>query len=387
MTRSHALLSPSSASRWLSCTKSAKLEEEFPDQDTIHTQTGTLAHAIAELYLTKHFTRMRRTTFEKRLAELEEDPLYSDEMCRHAESYKDYVQSLYQDVGEKQKPIVEIERGIDLSSVVPESFGTCDCVVIAEPHMEVIDYKYGQGVEVSADGNPQLLLYALGALLLFEPVYDIETIGMSIFQPRLGKTDRVALTAGELRYWAEKIKPKAELAFAGDGAFVPSEDNCRFCKAKAVCRARAEENLKLAELDFKKPDLLTMDEIAEILPKLKDLVTWAKDIEDYALEEVRDHGQTIAGYKLVEGRSIRRYTDEAAAIEALEAEGFREEDITETKILGISAMEKKLGKAKFNEILDGLVIKPEGKPALVPETDKRPAISSLSQAKKDFKEN
>ena len=384
--RQHALLSPSSAARWLKCTKSAKLEEDFPDEDTIHTKTGTLAHAVAELYLTKQFTRMRKTTFDKKLAELKKDPLFDEDMCRHAESYRDYIKHLYEELSSDFKPIVEIERSIDLSSVVPESFGTCDCVLISEPHMEVIDYKYGQGVAVEAKDNPQLLLYALGALLLFDPVYTIETIGTTIYQPRLGKVDRVEITAQDLRYWAETIKPQADLAFKGEGQYMPGEDTCRFCKAKSVCRARAAENLKLAELDFRDPDLMSLAEIAEILPKLKDLVAWARDVEDYALKEARDHDKTVPGYKLVEGRSIRRYTSEIKAMEALMGAGYTPDVYLETKLLGITALEKALGAEEFSRVLDGFIDKPAGKPTLVPESDTRPAISSLDQAIKDFKE-
>ena len=265
---------------------------------------------------------------------------------------------------------------------MPDGFGTGDCVIIADGVLHIIDFKYGQGVLVSAEDNPQMKLYALGALELFDGIYDISTVSMTIYQPRRENVSTHTVFKESLYQWAEEVlKPTATLAFDGNGQYLAGEW-CQFCRAAVKCRARAEEKLKLAQFEFTLPPLLTDADIEEILMKLDDLTSWANDIKAYALEAAVSHGKEWCGFKLVEGRSIRKYSNEEAVAEAAKAAGYR--DIYENKLIGITAMEKLLGKAKFQEILGGLIEKPPGKPTLVPLSDKRQAINT--SAKHDFKE-
>lgn len=276
-------------------------------------------------------------------------------------------------------PIVLIEQRVDFSRWVEEGFGTADNIIIADGVLKICDYKHGRGVEVSAIENPQMMCYALGALELFDDIYDIDTVSMTIFQPRRDNVSTYDISKEELYRWADEVlKPAAELAFAGDGNFLCGEW-CGFCKAKHDCRARAEANMELAKYDFKLPPLLTDEEIEDVLARVDDLVSWASDIKEYALQQAIS-GKEWTGWKLVEGRSNRKYTNEAAVAATVEGAGF---DPYEKKLLGVTAMQKMLGKSRFEELLSSLIEKPQGKPTLVPESDKRPAMNT---AKNDFME-
>jgi hypothetical protein len=276
-----------------------------------------------------------------------------------------------------------IEQQLDFSKYVPDGFGTGDCVIIADGTLHIIDFKYGQGVLVSAEDNPQMKLYALGALDLFDGIYDIEMVSMTIYQPRRENVSTSIVSKESLYQWAEEVlKPKAELAFAGDGNYCPGEW-CQFCRAAVKCRARAEAKMKLATFEFALPPLLSDEEIADILSSIGDLTSWANEIIAYATDEAVNHGKKWPGFKVVEGRSNRKYKDEEAVAEAAKNAGYR--DIYKQSLITITEMEKLMGKSKFNEILGELVMKPPGKPTLVPVSDKRPEMNT-SSAKIDFME-
>ena len=276
-------------------------------------------------------------------------------------------------------PVVLVEQRVDFSRWVEQGFGTSDAIIIADGTLHVIDYKHGLGVLVEADHNPQMMCYALGALELFDCIYDIDTVAMTVYQPRRQNISTFEMSKDDLYRWADEVlKPTAELAFAGNGNFLCGEW-CGFCKAKHECRARAEANLMLAQYDFKLPPLLEDSEIEVILSRADQLVSWVNDIKEYALQQAIS-GKEWTGFKLVEGRSNRRYTDEAAVTQAVTDAGF---DPYEHKLLGITAMQKLLGKNRFDELLSPYIEKPQGKPTLVPESDKRPVIN---HAKTDFME-
>lgn len=370
----HAKLSASSAHRWMNCNPSANLEREFADRSSEAAAEGSAAHALCEHKLRKAL-KMRSTRPVSKYD--------SDEMEMYTDSYVEFV--LEQIEVAKQHcadPFVLIEQRLDFSCYVPDGFGTGDCLIVADKLLHIIDFKYGLGVLVDAEENPQMMLYALGALRLFDALYDIDTISMSIFQPRRENVSTWTITVAELEEWAEQtLRPKAELAFKGEGEFNPGPW-CTFCKAAVKCRARAEEKLALARYEFAKPPLLTDEEIEDILSRLDDLTKWANEIAAYAQDAAINHGKQWTGFKLVEGRSIRKYTDETAVVIAATAAGYR--DIFKKSLIPITEMEKLMGKKTFAEVLGGLVIKPQGKPTLVPASDKRPAIHT--GANHDFTE-
>ena len=370
----HAKLSASSAHRWMNCNPSANLEREFADKTSEAAAEGSAAHALCEHKLRKAL-KMRSVRPVSKYD--------SDEMEMYTDSYVEFV--LEQIEVAKQHctdPFVLIEQRLDFSCYVPDGFGTGDCLIVADKLLHIIDFKYGLGVLVDAAENPQMMLYALGALQLFDALYDIDTISMSIFQPRRENVSTWTITVAELKEWAEKIlRPKAELAFKGEGEFNPGPW-CTFCKAAVKCRARAEEKLALAQYEFAKPPLLTDEEIEDILSRLDDLTKWANEIAAYAQDAAINHGKQWNGFKLVEGRSVRKYSDEAAVVAAATAAGYR--DIYKKSLISITEMEKFMGKKTFTEVLGGLVIKPQGKPTLVPASDKRPAIHT--GANHDFTE-
>lgn len=370
----HAILSPSSANRWLHCTRSARLELEFSDKESGAAAEGMAAHALCEHKVKKALKqRSRRPTSE----------FDSDEMEEHTDAYRDYIlEQLTQERQSCPDAQVFVETRLDLTAYVPGSFGTCDCLIVSDEKLHIIDFKYGQGVLVDAEENPQMKLYALGALDIYDGLYDFKEVAMTIFQPRRENVSTWTESVEELRRWAEEeLKPKAELADAGEGEFCSGEW-CLFCKAAVKCRARAKEKLELAKQEFSLPPIITDEEIEEILPKLADLTKWANDILAYATDASLNHGKSWKGFKMVEGRSNRRYSDEDAVIKAAKDAGYT--DIFRTSLITLTEMEKLMGKKKFKEILGGLVIKPQGKPALVPDTDKRPAITG-NDAKSDFK--
>lgn len=382
MARAHAILSASGAHRWLNCPPSAQLEAKVPDTGSVYAAEGTLAHSLASLWLESALELREPADIACILEDLKKDELYSSEMPDYVEQYGSYVlEALAEAKSRTVDPLVFVEQRVDFSRWVPGGFGTGDCIIIADGVLEIIDFKYGQGVPVSADHNPQMMLYALGALHGFGFLYDIQTVRMTVFQPRIDNISSWEVPADELLAWAEnELKPKAQLAGAGEGEPAPG-DWCRFCKVKARCKARAEAMQSIAtEFGLKDPNLLDADEIAKLLSKLDEIQSWASDIQTYALEQARDHGVRFDGWKLVEGRSNRRYTDPEAVEEILRSKRYRKKDIfEEPKLLGITAMEKLLGKKQFCELLEepGLVIKPPGKPALVPDSDPRPELNSV----------
>ncbi len=382
----HAILSASGSERWLICPPSARLEEKLAEERSVYAAEGTFAHALAELHLQKYLNLIKKAEYNKQLKKLKENEFYSQEMEDYIEVYMGIViEKINEARARSEDAIAFLEQRLDFSPWVPESFGTGDFVIIADGAIEVVDLKYGKGVPVSAEGNTQMRLYGLGALNLFDMLYDVETIRMTIVQPRLDSVSSEDMAAEDLLIWgATYVKPKADLAYKGEGEFCAG-DHCRFCRAKAVCRSRAEANLEMARYDFRDPPLLSHEEIAEILFKADELRAWASDVQSYAQDQAEKHGVKFDGWKLVEGRSNRKYTDVTEVRRALTEAGYSEEQILkEPELLGITAMEKLLGKKKFAELLDGLVIKPAGKPTLVPESDKRPELSSVAAAKEDF---
>ncbi|AYO30228.1 DUF2800 domain-containing protein [Biomaibacter acetigenes] len=377
----HALLSASGAHKWLVCTPSARLEETFPETTSEYAEEGRLAHQIAELKLRKHFIEpMGPKTFNNKLKKLKENPLFQEEMLNHVDEYFNYVCKIA--LNYPSTPYVTIEKKLDYSTYVPEGFGTGDCIIIGGDTLHIIDFKYGKGVPVSAEDNPQMKLYALGALSAYSILYSIKKVKMSIVQPRLDSISEWEISAADLLTWGESIKPIAQKAFNGEGNFVPG-DHCRFCRAKALCRARAEFNMSLESYNMMKPPIISNQEVGEILIKAQDLVKWVKDLEEYALSECLA-GNDIPGWKAVEGRSVRQFTDQEAAFKVLMANGIDEAMLYERKPLTLASVEKLLGKAKFKELLDAYVETPPGKPTLVPESDKREPIRRIS-AEEDFK--
>ena len=371
----HAVLSASSSGRWLSCTPSARLELEFDNVESEAAREGTAAHALAEHKLKKALKmRSRRPNSE----------YDSDEMEECTDGYVAYVMELVAEARQKcSDPIVLIEQRLDFSDWVPDGFGTGDCVLVADGTLHIVDLKYGMGVLVDAEENPQMKLYALGALRLFDALYDIREVSLTIYQPRRENISNWTTTVEELKTWAEDVlRERARLAFNGEGEYVPGSW-CTFCRAAIKCRARAEEKLKLAQKEFRLPPLLSDDEIEAILEILPDLTKWANEISDYALDAAVNHGRQWKGFKVVEGRSVRKYKDEEAVAEAAREAGFN--DIYRQSLIPMTEMERLMGKSRFEEVLGNLIYKPAGKPTLVPVSDRRPAMN-VTNAMNEFNE-
>ena len=363
----HALLSASSSHRWLHCPPSARLCEGYDDKGSNFAAEGTDAHALCEYKL--------RTALGMEAKDPTEDlSWYDAEMEESANEYASFVMEMVEEAKRTcPDPVVLIEQKLDYSRYVAEGFGTGDCVIIADGTLHIVDFKYGRGILVEAEDNPQMMLYALGALELFDCLYDIDTVSMTIFQPRRGNVSTHTIPKADLYEWADTVlAPTAELAWSGEGEYNCGEW-CQFCRAKADCRERANANMELAKFEFRQPPLLTDEEVEEILARIDGLIAWASDIRDYALQAAIS-GKHWSGYKLVEGRANRKYTNERAVVAAVKAAGY---DPYEHKVLGVTAMTTLLGKKQFNDILGGLVIKPQGKPTLVPDSDKRPAMTNI----------
>ena len=371
----HAILSASGSHRWLNCTPSARLELEFDDTGSEAAKEGTAAHALCEHKLKKAL-RMRS---KRPVSDYD-----SDEMEECTDAYVDFVLEQYDAAKQTcADPIVLIEQRLDFSQYVPDGFGTGDCVIIGDRRLHIVDFKYGMGVLVEAENNPQMKLYALGALNVYDGIYDISEVSMTIFQPRRENVSTWTIPTEELKDWAEnELKSKAAMAFSGEGEYVPGEW-CTFCRAAIRCRARALEKLKLAQSEFRLPPLLTDAEIEEILTILPDLTRWANEITAYATDAAVNHGKEWEGFKVVEGRSVRKYRDEVAVAEAAVNAGFK--DIYHRSLIPLTEMQKLMGKTKFEEILGSLIYKPPGKPTLVPVTDKRTAMN-VTKAINEFNE-
>lgn len=380
-TQAHAILSASAAHRWLACTPSARLEATLPESTSLYAEEGTLAHEIAALKLRKYVEPMSQRTFNSRLKQLQKHELYQDEMLRHTDAYLEHVKQIT--IGCDFVPYVAIEVRVSFDKHVPEGFGTADCIIIGGNELHVFDFKYGKGVPVSAEQNPQMMLYALGALEKYSLLYDIDVVKMSIVQPRLDSVSTWGIPASDLRTWGELISPLAQLAWAGEGEYVAG-DHCRFCRAKATCRARSDYYLALDGFEKIKPPLISNEEVGRILLQAIDLQVWIEDLKQYALNECLN-GNEVAGWKAVEGRAIRQWTDLDAAFETLKTNGIDEAMLYERKPITLAATEKLLGKAKFKDLVGNFVNIPPGKPALVQESDKRQAITRPS-AQDDFGE-
>lgn len=370
----HEVLSASSSHRWIACQPSALLCAKEKDVSSEFAMQGTDAHSLCEFKV------------KKSLGQAAKDPTefltyFDEEMADCSDMYAQYVLEQVEASRKKCKdPIVLVEQRLDFSKWVPEGFGTGDCVIVADETLTIIDMKYGVGILVSVEKNPQMMCYALGALALFDGIYDITEVSMTIFQPRRDNISTYTLSKEELLKWADEVlSPAAQLAAKGEGEF-KAGSHCQFCKVKATCRKRAEYNLELASYDFEMPANLEDEEIEVILSKADELVSWVGDIKEYALQQAVS-GKEWTGWKLVEGRSNRRYVNETAAADKVQSAGY---DPYEHKVLGITAMTKLLGKTKFEELLGGLIEKPQGKPTLVPVSDKRPAMNTAAN---DFKED
>jgi hypothetical protein len=395
--RLHALLAPSSASRWTVCTPSARLEEQYPDSEGDAAREGTLAHAISELmlrYALKHLTTDQyKAQLDALIASdvIVDDDLnmkqefYCASMHEYCEQYVTFVLEQWA-TARKHTPDAKlyVEQRLDLSAYIPESFGTGDAGIVANDVLRVIDLKYGKGVEVSAIDNTQMKVYALGWLAEHGMLYDIKTVQVTIFQPRIDNYSTWEISVADLMQWAEDVlRPKAIQAFAGEGDFVPGK-HCQFCRVK-LCKARADYQLELAKYEFAEPAILSDSEVSEILDRSPDLIKWANMIQEYALHQAVHKNKQWPGFKLIMGRSNRSYVSDARIIKALVSEGIPEDKLYKPKeLLGVTAMEEMLGKKTFNSYLHGLIVKPPGKLALVPQEDKRPAFNSLGTAEKDF---
>ena len=370
----HAILSASSSHRWLNCTPAPRLESEVENKISNAADEGTAAHNLGEYKLKKALNIKARKPKSK---------YDCDEMEIYTDDYANYVIEQYEKVKQTCKdPIILIEQKLDFSEYVPEGFGTGDCIIVGNGELNIIDLKYGKGIVVDAYDNPQMKLYALGAVELYDDLYDIKNITLTIFQPRRENISTFTITYEELMNWAEnELREKAELAFRGEGEF-KSGEWCTFCRVSPTCRKRAYENLKLAEFEFEKPSLLEDYEIEEIINQIPHLTKWADDIMNYVTDMAIRRGKKWQGYKVVEGRSSRKYIDEEQVSKVATDNGFN--DIYKSSLIGIGDMEKLMGKVEFNEILGHLIHKPKGKLTLVPTSDKRQEVN-IGNVEEEFK--
>lgn len=384
--RKHALLSASGSSRWLNCTPSARLEDKYnesnPSTTSVYAEEGTLAHEFGDISLRFKLGQIEEKIYKKEIAKLRKHKLYSEEMEPEVDKYINICMELYQDAIKRTPDAVAmVEERLDFSHLVEQGFGTGDFNMVADGILDVADLKYGKGVKVDAEKNSQLMLYGSGALRQFEMLYDIHTVRLHIIQPRLDHYSVWEIKAEDLIKWGEKeVKPKASKAYLGEG--IQQAGNwCKWCKVKGMCATLAAKNVKLAQHEFKDPHLLTDDQIAQVFGQIPMLVDWANAVGDHMLNEALK-GKSWKGYKIVEGRSLRKFTNPDEVMKKLQ-EDYDEEKYTKTSLLGIGAIEKLVGKKDFNSKLGSFVIKPPGKPTLVPMSDKRPAMG-IEQAKEDF---
>lgn len=382
--RKHALLSASGASRWMNCTPSAVLEESFQDTSSSFAQEGTIAHELADLILNYDMGFINRDELLLKNDALRKSEFYSPEMESEVEKYTAIVHEQLTAARKRTKDaILLIEQKVDLNEFIKEGFGTCDAVIIADGVIDITDLKYGKGVKVDATNNPQLKLYGLGALVKYDMLYDIHTVRLNIVQPRLDHYSTFEISVKDLVRWGQKeVKPLANLAFKGEG-LQKAGSWCRWCKASARCATLAAQSLKVAKHKFADPHLLTDDQLMTVYKQQPQIADWINKVAAYVLSEAL-RGKDWKGYKLIEGRSNRKWLDETKVAETLVKEGYKDEEIHVKKLLGIGAIEKLLSKPMFAKILNKLVIKPQGKPALVEESDKRQAFGA-DRAKQVFK--
>lgn len=367
--REHAVLSASGAHKWLKCTPSARLEEQFPNQTSEYMKEGTLAHAIAEYKVKSYFLEpISKTAYTKRINKFKKEEDFSEEMLHHTDTYLEFIKG--ETMQTSERPFIAVEQKIDFSKYVPDGFGTADCILISNNVLQIIDFKYGKGVLVEAEENPQMKLYALGALEQFGLFYDIRKIKMTIVQPRLDSISTAEITREELVKWGnETVVPQAQKAFMGIGDFVQGE-HCRFCKAKGACEFRAKENMKIVERIKKQDGILSNVELGKILTDTENIAQWIKDTQEYALSQILK-GEEVPGWKAVEGKSNRKITDIDKAFEILEANGIDEAMLYERNPLTLTKLEKVVGKSKLTELIGDHIEKPKGAPTLAKENDKR----------------
>lgn len=377
----HALLSASSAKRWLNCPPSARLEEKYPDRFSDYAEEGTTAHYFAETELALCFGLIDWAEYTKRITQIPQMPFYSSEMKEFIEKYKDLCSELFSSLRGALIPKVLLEHKVDYGNYAPGGFGTADCVIFSPERLIIVDLKYGQGVPVYAEDNPQLKLYALGIINEYDWLYSFRTVQTVICQPRLDNISMAEYKVSDLLEWGESIKPIAEQAYEGTGE-MKIGSWCRFCKHRLNCKKQMEEAFACAEAP--KPETLSMEDLKALLDKREAITGYLSAVEAYALEQVRDKGVKIEGYKLVSARTIRKYADSQKVAECLKKAGYGPEIFKAPELLGISDMEKLLTKTKFREILGDLIIKPEGSPVLVPEGDKRKEYVPLT-AEEAFK--
>ena len=375
----HALLGASSAKQWLNCPPSARLQEHIPNPSSPYAEEGTFAHEVCEYKLRRYL--------HERVTRPQSEQYYSEELDQATDVYYETVVEIIEALRQSSEPIILIEERVDYSHLVPEGFGTADLVILGRDQegrgiLHVCDYKHGLGVGVSADHNPQLMLYALGALRAYDYIYDIDIVRMTIIQPRRDNIATCEMPVSALREWGEKIRPIAQMAYTGGGGLRAGEW-CRFCRAQPTCKAHMAEAMSLcreefADLDakpltFKPPASLSVEELAKALPTLERVAEWIKKVQAYLSDVAIHSGVSVPGYKIVLGRSSRCFSDPAEVEKAALAAGYT--DIYTHDLISLTAMEKLMGKKEFQKILGPLVIKPEGSPKLVPESDPRPAVT------------
>lgn len=391
----HALLSASGANIWLNCPPSIRLGEDQPDTTSIYAREGTLAHAVAELKARRLFEEITPEEYQAEIdalitsdewgkveAEIGSPDLFS-EIDRHTNYYEENLKRL--SIEMPFKPAALIENKVDFSMYAPHGFGTADCILAAGHQLTVIDFKYGRGIAVEANNNPQLSLYGLGAYQLLRMLYDLKKVSLVIIQPRSesgAKFSQWDQTIDELLSFGEKVKPLAKQAWDGEGEFNPG-DHCRYCKAKGFCRARADENVKLAGFTELKPNSLSLEELDKYLKAGESVSAWLKDLKDYTLKQCLA-GKNVPGWKAVAGRRSRSWTDQLHAFEVLQSKGIDESMLYERKPLSVAKTEKLIGEKLYKEIEPDLVTISEGKPTLAPESDKRDAITQVPTAKEVF---
>ena len=372
----HARFSPSSGKRHLSCPPSLLLEEKYPDEQSPFAAEGSAGHAMAEHLINKHLKKRTKRPVSD---------YYSDELLEAVEDYVSYVIGQIEEAKrECEDPFFGVEMKVSLDHRIEGCFGTADMVIVDERKIHIIDLKLGKGVMVDAEENVQLMIYGLGVLDMFGLLYGTEVVELTIVQPRLSHFSTWEITAENLLKWGKEVlEPGATKALAGEGEYV-SGDHCRFCKARFTCRKRSEDFLQLARMEFAPPPELSDEEMAEVLNKADALKKWAEEVYSYAQNEAVTNHKVWPGFKLVLGRSNRRYTDETDVAQAAEQAGYT--DIYKKSLIGVTEMERLMGKKTFNEILGKLVYKPEGKLTLVPDSDKREAVKKAT-AEADFKED
>lgn len=382
----HAKLSPSAASRWLTCTAAPALEANFENKSSDYAEEGTFAHELAELEARYALGLFTKSQYTKSLKKLKSNRWFSQEMHDYTNDYATYIKETFLVSQEScEDTFAELEVKLDLTAYVPEGFGTADCIIVSDGTLNVIDFKYGKGVKVSADNNSQMKLYALGALEEYGCIYDIENIRMTIVQPRLNSIEVADLSTDSLINWGLNIvKPQARKAYDGKGEYSPSESACRFCRAAGSCRARADMMISLFE-DNPEPKLLSANEAGKILLKAAGMNAWLSALEAVVFDGISS-GETVEDWKIVEGRSNRKYTDEAKVIDSLKKAGYSDDQIFTRKVITITAVEKLLGKKKSGEILKGLIFKPKGSPTLAEISDKREALNLTEETIKAFDE-